>query len=98
MNSKEEELLYQRNQDIAVGKCQRGTKKDKTPAKYFNIFIFELDPKTLKPKITGKVVRNGKEYDKHKIIRVFKIPESTLLKVATDKQKSCNIYWRPPRR
>lgn len=80
--------------DVLAGKFLRGKKKDGSAAKYFQLLIFEIDPKTMQPKVIGETEINGKKYPKHKIIRSFRIAESSILKVASDEQKSCNIYWK----
>lgn len=81
------------NKDLVVGKLLRGKRKDGSKAKYFTLMFFEIDEKG--DLVTdGTVKVNGKEYPKHKIVKSFRVAESSLLKVAADDQNSCNIYER----
>lgn len=84
-------------EDILAGKVTRGKKKDGGKAAYFSIMLFEIDPKTMQPKVIGEVEIKGKKYPKHRILRTFRVAESSLLKVANDDQKSCNLYWKRQR-
>lgn len=84
----------QADADVLAGKFKRGIKKDGTDAKYFNVFVFEIDPKTMQPKVIGEIEIKGKKYPKHKIIRSFRIAEASILKVAAGEQTSCNVYWK----
>lgn len=82
-------------EDIVAGKVKRGTKKDGTEAKFFNLYIFELDRKTKQPKVIGEWKgKDGKMYPKYRIITVLRVAESSFLKVATGKQTMCNIYLK----
>lgn len=90
-----EDAFIDQKPDIKAGKFMRGKKKDKTPAKYFNFYIFELDPKTMQPKQIGEHKgKDNKLYPKYRIIRSFRIAESSLRKVLEGKQNSCNVYLK----
>lgn len=80
--------------DILAGKIVRGKRKDGSAGKYFKIMLFEIDPETMKPKVIGETKIGDKTFPKHRILRSFRVAESSLLKVATDKQSSCNVYWK----
>lgn len=83
----------EQNKDLVVGKLLRGKKKNGDKAKYFSLMFFEVDEKG-ELVTDGTIKINGKEYPKHKIVKSFRVAESSLLKVAADDQKSCNIYER----
>lgn len=87
----------QQSIDFIQGTVFRGHKKDGTPAKFFTLALFEVDPKTEQPIVIGQKTIGKKQYDKHRIVRSFRIAESSLLKMASGESKSCNIYYSLPR-
>lgn len=84
--------------DSVQGKVYRGKKWDVekkkfVEGKFFNLALFEIDASG-QPIVVGKVtLKNGEEADKHRIVKVFRVAESSLLKVANGESKSCNIYY-----
>lgn len=81
--------------DVVIGKLFRGKKKDQTPAKYFALSLYSVDSKGQVEQAGTWKGDNGKEYPNYKLSAILRIPESTLLEVATGKRKSCNVYWSP---
>lgn len=88
--------------DHVQGKVYRGKKWDpKTQTfvdgKFFNLALY-LIGEDQEPIITGTrtIERKGKApmtVPKYTLAKVFRIAESSLLKVAAGESKSCNIYF-----
>lgn len=90
--------------DFIAGTIRRGKpvwdadKKAYREAKYFNVIVYERDQDgnpiqigTRDIKVKGKT----ESVPKYKIATMLRLPEITLLKVASGEAKSCLMFWRP---
>lgn len=73
----------------------RGKKYNGEPAKFFNVMVYETNPKTEEPiKESEITLDDGTKVPRYKVKRWYRIAESSLLKVAANEAKSCNLYFR----
>lgn len=63
-------------------------------AKYFNVIVYERDANG-NPVQIGERKYGNKTYPTYKIATMLRLPEITLLKVASGEAKSCLMFWRP---
>lgn len=84
--------------DIIQGKVYRGKKWDPTTkkfvkARFFNVAIYVIDSTGQPVQIGTRELKNKEVVPVFQIAKVFRIAESSLLKVASDESNSCNLYW-----
>lgn len=96
---KTEEKTQERPSDIVAGKVVNGKKWNLETQKweianYSNVIIYQLD-KDGKPIQDGTFKVGRKEYPKYKIAAMYRIADSSMLKLKNKETKSCHVYLRP---
>lgn len=82
---------------VYLGKKWDAEKQQFVPAKFFNIALYIIGEDG-EPVVYGEKVieRKGKpplKVPKYQIAKVFRVAESSLMKVGAQESKSCNVYF-----
>lgn len=91
--------MVQQLKDFVAGSVRRAKKWDMdakkyVDAKYFNVIVYAHNADG-NPIQIGETTIKGKKYPKYQIATMLRLPEMTLLKVASGEAKSCLMFWRP---
>lgn len=82
------------NIDIIAGFVNRGQKQDGSAAAFFQVVCFALDVDGLPIKDGTWKDNDGNTHARHKVARVYRIAESSLMKMAAGETRRCRLYLR----
>lgn len=83
------------NKDRVVGFVRRGQKGDGSPAEFFEVFLYELDPKDKMPIQNGEWKdKDGEKHPRYKLAGVLRFASSSFTRMAGGETRKCQLYMR----